>query len=163
MGVRVVLVDGSALIYRAFFAIPPHLTTKGGLHTNAVFGFATMFKKLFNGKRPALGAVVFDAPGRTFRDEKYPEYKAQRSAMPAELREQLPVIDTVVTANGFPMVRMPGWEADDVIGTLTLQARQLGHEVVIVSCDKDFAQLLGDGVRMHDTLKDVVYDRDLVY
>ncbi len=162
MSARVVLVDGSALIYRAFFAIPPHLTTKDGLHTNATFGFATMFKKLFAGKRPALGAVVFDAPGRTFRDEKYPEYKAQRAAMPGEMKEQLTNIDAVVQANRFPMLRIPGWEADDVIGTLARQARELGHEVVIVSSDKDFAQLLGDGVRMHDTLKDVVYDRDLV-
>jgi DNA polymerase-1 len=159
---RVVLVDGSALIYRAFFAIPPHLTTKDGLHTNATFGFATMFKKLFAGKRPAMGAVVFDAPGKTFRDEKYPQYKAQRAAMPEEMKEQLGNIDAVVKANRFPMLRIPGWEADDVIGTLARQAKELGHEVVIVSSDKDFAQLLGEGVRMHDTLKDVVYDRELV-
>ena len=162
MSARVVLVDGSALIYRAFFAIPPHLTTKDGLHTNATFGFATMFKKLFAGKRPALGAVIFDAPGKTFRDEKYPQYKAQRAAMPEEMKEQLGNIDAVVKANRFPMLRIPGWEADDVIGTLARQAKELGHEVVIVSSDKDFAQLLGDGVRMHDTLKDVVYDRELV-
>ncbi|MDP2341980.1 MAG: DNA polymerase I [Deltaproteobacteria bacterium] len=162
MSARVVLVDGSALIYRAFFAIPPHLTTKDGLHTNATFGFATMFKKLFAGKRPTLGAVVFDAPGGSFRDEKYPQYKAQRAAMPDEMKEQLGNIDAVVRANRFPMLRIPGWEADDVIGTLARQAKELGHEVVIVSSDKDFAQLLGDGVRMHDTLKDVVYDRELV-
>jgi DNA polymerase-1 len=162
MSARVVLVDGSALIYRAFFAIPPHLTTRAGIHTNATFGFATMFKKLFAGKRPALGAVIFDAPGKTFRDEKYPQYKTQRAPMPDEMREQLGHIDQVVRANKFPMLRIPGYEADDVIGTLARQGKELGHEVVIVSSDKDFAQLIGDGVRMHDTLKDVVYDRELV-
>ncbi len=159
---RVVLVDGSALVYRAYFAIPPHLTTRDGTHTNATFGFATMFKKLFAGKRPSLGAVIFDAPGQTFRQKKYPQYKTQRPPMPDEMREQLKNIDLVVRANRFPMLRIPGWEADDVIGTLARQARELGHEVVIVSSDKDFAQLIGDGVRMHDTIKDVVYDRELV-
>ena len=162
MSDRVVLVDGSALVYRSFFAIPPHLTTKAGLHTNAVYGFATMFKKLFAGKRPSYGAVVFDPPGKTFRDEKYPQYKAQRAPMPDELKEQLVLIDRVVRANRFPMLRVFGYEADDVIGTLARQGRERGLEVVIVSSDKDFAQLITDGVRMQDTLKDVVYDRDLV-
>jgi DNA polymerase-1 len=161
MSERVVLVDGSAMIYRAFFALPPHLTTKDGIHTNAVFGFATMFKKLFAAKRPTFGAVVFDAPGKTKRDEKYPQYKAQRAPMPEELIEQLPLIDKVVKAYHFPMVRVPGIEADDVIGTLTTHALAAGHEVVIVSSDKDFAQLIDGKVRMHDTLRDVVYDAEL--
>ncbi len=165
MSERVVLVDGSAMVYRAFFALPPHLTTKDGLHTNAVFGFATMFKKLFAAKRPAYGAVVFDPPGKTTRDEKYPQYKAQRAPMPEELIEQLALIDRVVKAYHFPHLRVPGLEADDVIGTLTQQALDAGHEVVIVSSDKDFAQLISDDdgarVRMHDTIRDVVYDAEL--
>ena len=159
---KVVLVDGSAMIYRAFFAIPPHFTTKAGLHTNAIYGFATMFKKLFSGRKPVYGAVVFDAPGGSFRDERYPEYKAQRPAMADDLRPQLPYIDRVVHAHNFPLLRVPGFEADDVIGTLTRIAREAGHEVVIVSADKDFAQLIDDDVRMLDTLRDITYDRELV-
>jgi DNA polymerase-1 len=159
---RVVLVDGSALVYRAFFALPPHLTTKDGIHTNAVFGFATMFKKLFAGKRPTFGAVIFDPPGKTTRDEKYPAYKAQRSPMPDDLIEQLALIDRVVKAYNFPMLRVPGLEADDVIGTLAHHALDAGHEVVIVSSDKDFAQLVCERLWMQDTIKDVIYDRDLV-
>ncbi|HEY4223075.1 MAG TPA: 5'-3' exonuclease H3TH domain-containing protein, partial [Myxococcota bacterium] len=161
MSERVVLVDGTALVYRAFFALPPHLTTKDGVHTNAVFGFCTMFKKMFAAKRPSFGAVIFDAPGRTQREEKYPQYKAQRAPMPEELIEQLPLIDKVVKAYHFPLLRVPGLEADDVIGTLSRQALDAGHEVVIVSSDKDFAQLINDRVRMHDTIRDVVYDAEL--
>ena len=161
-GERVVLVDGTALVYRAFFAIPPHLKTKNGTLTNATFGFASMFKKLFAQKRPRFGAVVFDAPGKTFREQKYAHYKAQRPPMAPELAQQLQDINDVVKANRFPILRVPGYEADDVIGTLAMQAKQAGAEVVIVSSDKDFAQLLGDGVRMHDTIKDVHYDRELV-
>ncbi len=159
---RVVLVDGSALIFRAFFALPPHLTTKDGIHTNAVFGFAMMFKKLFAGKRPTFGAVIFDPPGKTTRDLKYPQYKAQRAPMPDDLIEQLALIDRVVKAYHFPHLRVPGLEADDVIGTLAQSALDAGHEVVIVSSDKDFAQLVNDKLWMHDTIKDVVYDRTLV-
>ncbi len=161
-GQRVVLVDGTALVYRAFFAIPPHFKTKEGKHTNATYGFALMFKKLFSQKRPAFGAVVFDAPGPTFREQKYQLYKAQRPPMPDELGQQLSDINDVVRANRFPILRVQGYEADDVIGTLATEAKNAGAEVVIVSSDKDFAQLIGDGVRMHDTLKDVSYDRDLV-
>lgn len=161
-GERVVLVDGTALVYRAFFAIPPHLKTKAGTLTNATFGFASMFKKLFSQKRPRYGAVIFDAPGRTFREEKYQHYKAQRPPMPSELGQQLADITDVVRVNRFPILRIPGYEADDVIGTLAMQGKAASAEVVIVSSDKDFAQLIGDGVKMHDTLKDVSYDRELV-
>ena len=161
-GERVVLVDGTALVYRAFFAIPPHLKTKSGTLTNATFGFASMFKKLFSQKRPRFGAVVFDAPGKTFREEQYQHYKAQRPPMAPELAQQLQDINDVVKANRFPILRVSGYEADDVIGTLALQGKALGAEVVIVSSDKDFAQLIGDGIKMHDTIKDVHYDRALV-
>jgi DNA polymerase-1 len=159
---RVVLVDGSAFLYRAFFAIPPHFSTRDGRKTNATFGFASMFAKLFSGKRPARGAVVFDAPGKTFRDEQYPAYKAQRPPMPDELRDQLRDVDDVVRAWNFPILRVPGFEADDVIGTLARHATEAGFDVVIVSGDKDFAQLVDERVQLHDTLKDVHYDRALV-
>lgn len=93
---RVVLVDGTALVYRAWYALPASLRTASGLTTNAIFGFASTFRKLFAGKRPSHGAVIFDAPGPTFRDERYPDYKAQRQPMPGDLRAQLPWIDRVV-------------------------------------------------------------------
>ena len=159
---RLVLVDGTALVYRAFFGLPQNLRTSSGQPTNAVYGFATMFSKILSGKKPRWGAVVFDAPGRTFREERYPEYKAQRPPMPDELSSQLPWIRKVVEAHDFPILQVPGVEADDVIGTLTRMAREAGHEVRIISGDKDFAQLIEDGVRMVDTMRDVTYDAELV-
>ena len=159
---RVVLIDGSSLIYRAYYAIPGNFTTSSGLHTNAVYGFALMFGKILAGKLPEYGAMIFDAPGKTFRDEEYPEYKAQRESMPRELKEQLESIDQLVEEHDFPILRVEGYEADDVIGTLTEQALAAGHEVRIISGDKDFAQLIGPDVRMVDTLRDIVYDVELV-
>ncbi len=159
---RLILVDGSALIYRAYHAIPGAFETSAGLPTNATYGFATMFRKVLSGRTPERGAVVFDAPGPTFRDEKYPEYKADRPGMDDRLRRQLPWIDRVVEVHRFPMLRARGYEADDVIGTLTRQATEAGIEVFIVSGDKDFAQLITDRVKMIDTLRDVVFDPELV-
>src|SRR5580693_8824097 len=128
-GERLVLVDGSWLVFRAFFAIPANLTTKGGLPTNAIFGFATMFRKLFAGRMPALGAVCFDSSEPTHREVRFPEYKAQRPPMPGELAQQLPHIDKLVAANHFPMIRRPGWEADDIIATLARRGVEAGMEV----------------------------------
>lgn len=159
---RVVLIDGSSMIYRAFFAIPSNFQTSHGLKTNATYGFALMFRKILAGRKPTMGAVVFDAPGKTFRDEKYPEYKAQRPRMPSELSQQLPWIDRVVKVHDFPTVKVEGYEADDVIGTLTREALAAGHEVHIISADKDFAQLIGEHVRMIDTMRDITYDAALV-
>ncbi len=159
---RVVLIDGSSMIYRAFFAIPSSLQTSHGLPTNASYGFALMFRKILAGRKPAMGAIVFDAPGPTVRDRKYPEYKAQRPRMAAELRVQIPYIQKVVEVHDFPTLRIEGVEADDVIGTLTRQALEQGHEVHIISADKDFAQLICDDVRMIDTMRDVTYDAELV-
>ncbi len=159
---RVVLIDGSSMIYRAFFAIPSSFRTSHGLPTNAIYGFALMFRKILLGRKPSMGAVVFDPPGPTFRDEKYPAYKAQRPRMPSELRQQLPWIDKMVAAHDFASLRVAGFEADDVIGTLTKQAVALGHEVHIISSDKDFAQLISDDVRMIDTMRDITYDAELV-
>jgi DNA polymerase-1 len=162
MADRVILIDGSALFYRAFFAIPGTFTTSAGVPTNATYGFALMFKKLLAGRTPSHGVVVFDAPGKTFREERYPEYKAQRPSMPRELVLQKDDVERVVRAHRYPVLRIPGVEADDVIGTLARRFREQGSEVIIVSGDKDFAQLIGDGVRMLDTLKDVTYDAELV-
>ncbi len=156
---RVVLIDGSNLVYRAFFALPQSLMTASGLHTNAVFGFALMFKKLFAGKLPAFGAVTFDAPGGSaVREAQYAGYKATREAMPGDLSAQIPIVKDLVRANGFEILQIPGVEADDVIGTLARIAKEAGHEVQIISSDKDFAQLIDDRLRMIDTLRDVTFD-----
>jgi DNA polymerase-1 len=159
---RLILVDGSSLIYRAYYAIPANFSTSQGLPTNAIYGFATMFKKVLSGKTPEYGAVVFDAPGKTFRAEKYPEYKSHRPRMDTELKQQLPWIDKLVHAHHFPLLRVPGYEADDIIATLVEQANAANIEVHIISGDKDFAQLISEQVRMVDTLRDVVYTPELV-
>ncbi len=160
---RLVLVDGSWLVFRAFFALPASLVTSGGLQTNAVLGFANMFRKLFSGRHPSAGAVIFDAPGPTTRHEQLPSYKADRGPMPPALAAQLPYIRRLVEAQGFPVVTVPGVEGDDLIGTLCQQAVDAGHEVWIVAGDKDFAQLIGPSVRMFDPMRDVVFDAELVY
>ena len=157
------LVDGTGLIYRAYFALPSNLTTRSGLHTNAIYGFSTMFSKLLQRRNVDYGAVVFDPPGGSFRQQEYSDYKAQRPKASDELVEQLPWIDKVVEAYRFPILRVPGFEADDVIGTLAQLGSQAGLEVWIVSSDKDFAQLVNESVKMWETFKDVVYDRELVY
>ncbi|MBL9107328.1 MAG: DNA polymerase I [Myxococcales bacterium] len=159
---RLVLVDGTWLVYRAFFAIPANLATRTGLPTNAIFGFASMFRKLFSGRMPDRGAVVFDSPEPTHREKKFPAYKAQRPSMPSELGQQLATIDRVVTANRFPLIRRPGYEADDIIATLARRGAEAGLEVIIVAGDKDLAQMVGERVRMLDTMRDVTYDVDLV-
>lgn len=162
-GERVVLVDGTGLLYRAFHAIPTNLKTTAGLPTNALYGFAQMFRKVLAGKRPAYGAVVFDAGGPTFRKAELPSYKSARPPMPDMLRAQLPYVDKLVLAHHFPVVREPGVEADDVIGTLCRQALAAGHDVWVVSGDKDLAQLVGDRVRMFDSTKEVLYDAEMVF
>jgi DNA polymerase-1 len=159
---RLVLIDGTGLIYRAYFALPSNLTTKAGLHTNAILGFSNTFSKLLSKRIPEYAAVVFDAPGGSFRKEKFADYKAQRPKADDDLIEQLPWIDKVVEAHNFPILRIPGFEADDVIGTLAHKARLAGMEVIIISSDKDFAQLIDEQVKMHDSFRDVTYDPELV-
>jgi DNA polymerase-1 len=165
---RLVLVDGSWLIFRAFFALPANLSTKAGLPTNAIFGFATMFRKMFSGRAPDRGAVVFDSPEPTHREEKFPAYKAQRPSMADDLRVQIPWIHKLVETYRFPLLRKPGYEADDIIATLARQGAERGMEVVIVAGDKDLAQMVldqseaGGRIRMQDTMRDVTYDEELV-
>jgi len=151
---RLVLVAGTWLVYRAFFAIPANLATKTGLPTNAIFGFATMFRKLFTGRMPDRGAVVFDSSAPTHRELRFPAYKAQRPPMPGELAQQLAMIDRLVTTHRFPLIRRPGYEADDIIATLARRGVEAGLEVVIVAGDKDLAQMVGERVRMQDTMRD---------
>src|SRR5262245_35673175 len=149
---RLVLVDGSAYIYRAFYALPP-LTGPRGLPTNAVYGFTTMLLKLLSEVRPQFAAVVFDAPGTTFRDEIYSHYKANRSEMPGDLAAQIPWIHRVVAALRLYEICVPGVEADDVIASL-IAAHEDEIDTVIVTSDKDLMQLVGPHVRLWDTMRD---------
>ncbi|MBX2814119.1 MAG: DNA polymerase I [Myxococcales bacterium] len=159
---RLVLVDGSAMFFRAYYAIPGNFRNSEGIPTNAVYGFATMFRKLFAGRTPEKGVVVFDAPGPTFRHAQFPDYKANRAPPPDDLIRQRPWVDRVAEAYGFTILRVPGYEADDVIGTLSTRAVRAGYEVTIVSADKDFVQLLGPAVKMFDpfTGAGTTYDVD---
>src|SRR5437667_2409838 len=147
------LIDGSAYLYRAFFALPD-LSTSTGVPTNAVYGFTTMLQKLFRERRPDYLAVAFDEKGPTLRHEAFKEYKAHRPPMPDALSRQIPYIHRVVEAFAIPVVKLAGYEADDLIGTLAVQAASEGLEVVIVTGDKDMFQLLSPTVRIYDPVKD---------
>ena len=154
-----VLVDGSSYLYRAFHALPP-LTNSSGEPTGAVLGVLNMLGKLVKETDPARVAVVFDAPGKTFRDELFAEYKAQRPPMPDELRSQVQPLIEAVEALGLPMLRIEGVEADDVIGTLARRAAEAEMNVVISTGDKDMSQLVGPGVSLVNTMTDTRLDRD---
>ncbi|TQV65233.1 MAG: DNA polymerase I [Halothiobacillaceae bacterium] len=149
---ELVLVDGSSYLFRAFHALPP-LTTRDGTPTGALHGVLAMIQKLVLEERPSHVAVVFDAPGRTFRDELYPEYKAHRPPMPDELRVQIAPLHQAIRAMGLPLLIVEGVEADDVIATLTRQAHEHGLPVLISTGDKDMAQLSSPGVTLIDTMK----------
>jgi DNA polymerase-1 len=158
---KLVLVDGSSYLYRAFHALPP-LTTSKGEPTGAVHGVLSMLNKLLREESGNHIAIVFDAPGRTFRDEMFEQYKANRPPMPDDLRAQIqPVLDAV-SAMGLPLLRIDGVEADDVIGTLCRRAVEQGFEVVISTGDKDMAQLVDDYVTIVNTMTGSVLDRDAV-
>ena len=147
------LIDGSAFAYRSFFAIRG-LTDSRGRPTNAVFGFARMLTKLLRENDPDYLAVVFDAPGKTFREALYPDYKANRQETPEDLVAQMPLIDAVVEAFSLPLLRMPGVEADDVMGTLARTATAAGIRTVLITGDKDFLQLVNEHVRVYDPNKE---------
>ncbi len=151
------LVDGSGILFRAFHALPP-LTTREGLPTGAVYGFTSMLTKLLRERPGARIVVVFDAPGRTFRDDAFAEYKAGRAETPPDLKRQIPYVKKVVVALGFPLLEVEGVEADDVIGTLARHGEREGLEVDIVTSDKDMMQLVGPRVRLLDTMKERVTD-----
>ncbi|HRZ83238.1 MAG TPA: 5'-3' exonuclease H3TH domain-containing protein, partial [Candidatus Hydrogenedentes bacterium] len=150
MGERIFLVDAMAFAFRSFHAIKATLTDRGGRPTNAVYGFTRILMKLLREHNPTHIAVVFDAPGPTFRDELFPEYKATRRETPPELKEQFPRMHEVVRDMSLPLLCVPGVEADDVIGTLARRAEAAGLEAVLVSGDKDLLQLVSDRVRMFD-------------
>ncbi|GIW41199.1 MAG: DNA polymerase [Candidatus Binatia bacterium] len=155
------LVDASSYVYRAYFALPP-LRTPNGIPTNAVYGFAAMILKLLRQATPRYLVVVFDAPGETFRDELYAEYKANRPGAPEDLSAQWPLIHETVRAFRLPALSVPGVEADDVIGTLVHRYGRQGVPCVIVSSDKDLLQLVGPNVRLWDTMRDRWFDERAV-
>ena len=157
MSGKLVLVDGSSYLYRAFHAMP-NLTNSQGEPTGAVYGVVNMLRRLLKEQPSEYFAVVFDAPGPTFRDQMYPKYKANRPPMPDELRGQIQPLHDVISALGLPLICVKGVEADDVIGTLAVAASEMGIETLIASGDKDLFQLVGDKVLLVDSMKDITYD-----
>ncbi len=155
---RLILVDGSSYLFRAYHALPP-LTNSKGLNTGAAKGVIGMIRKLMADYVGDQVVVVFDAKGPTFRNEIYAEYKANRPPMPDELREQIEPIHNVIRAMGLPLICISGIEADDVIGTLSLDASSDGREVVISTGDKDMAQLVNDHVTLINTMNNTAMDR----
>jgi DNA polymerase I len=156
-----VLVDGSSYIYRAFHALPP-LTNSRGEPTGAVFGVLNMLLRFMKDYGPQCISVVFDAPGKTFRDEIFAEYKAHRAPMPNDLRAQVEPLLEILRAQGLPVLRVDGVEADDVIGTLACRAAREGKQVLISTGDKDMAQLVGDSITLINTMSNTVLDRAAV-
>lgn len=147
---RLVLIDGSSYLYRAFHALPP-LSNADGEPTGALFGVVNMLRATLK-EKPDYVAFVVDAPGKTFRDELYPQYKANRAAMPDDLRLQVQPMCEIVQALGMPILRVDGVEADDVIGTLAVQGAAQGIAVTISTSDKDFAQLVRPGIELVNTM-----------
>jgi DNA polymerase-1 len=156
-----VLIDGSSYLYRAFHALPS-LTNSQGEPTGALHGVLTMILKLLRDEQPARVAVVFDAPGKTFRDQLFAEYKANRPPMPDDLRSQVQPILDAVEAMGLPLLQISGVEADDVIGTLCVEGEKAGLNVLVSTGDKDLAQLVTDKVTLINTMNDSRLDRDSV-
>lgn len=152
---RLYLIDGSSYIYRAYYAIR-QLSNSKGLATNAVLGFTNMLLKVVREEQPDHLAVIFDAKGPTFRKDLYPEYKANRSAMPEDLRQQIPLIKELVQAFNMPALELAGYEADDIIATLARRFAAEGMAVTVVTGDKDLMQIVDERIRLLDTMKDQV-------
>ncbi|MEZ4820127.1 MAG: hypothetical protein R3A45_09635 [Bdellovibrionota bacterium] len=154
MAKKTFLLDGSAIAYRSHFAFGASpLTNKKGMDTSACFGFANTLFRILEQEKPDYIAVVFDTPEPTFRHKMFSEYKATRETMPDELRVQLPIIREMVEAMNIPFIKKDGLEADDIIGTLAYQAQALGHQVYMVTGDKDFMQLLKPNIFMYSLQK----------
>lgn len=158
---RLFLIDGYSNIFRAFYAIRD-LSNSKGEPTNAVYGFLNMLRKLLLEEKPDLVGIGMDTSGATLRKEKFEEYKANRRPMPDDLRAQMPWIRRAIEAMKIPMLEAEGYEADDVLGTLALKAAAKGYEVVLVTADKDFFQLVGDDVSVYHSFREKLYDPALV-
>ena len=151
---ELVLIDGSSYLFRAYHGLPP--LTHNGEPTGAIFGVLNMLRKLITDEQPDYIAVVFDAKGKTFRNDIYPEYKANRPPMPDDLRVQIEPLHQIIKAQGLPLVVIEGVEADDVIGTLSVEATRKGYSVLISTGDKDMAQLVNENVRLINTMNNQV-------
>lgn len=152
-----ILVDGSSYLYRAYHALPP-LTNSRGEPTGAIYGVLSMLNKLITEYQPSHIGVVFDAPGKTFRDELFEAYKSHRPPMPDDLRVQIKPLKEIVVALGLPLIEVPGVEADDVIGTLAQAARREGMQIVISTMDKDMAQLVNEDITLLNTMSGTKLD-----
>ncbi|MEZ4623963.1 MAG: hypothetical protein R2843_04010 [Thermomicrobiales bacterium] len=142
---RLVLIDGYGLIFRAYHALPPTMATRSGEQTNAVFGVASMLLEVIKTQHPEYIAVALEA-GRTFRHDSYDGYKATRAEMPEDLRQQIDRVRELITALGIPIFQEPGYEADDVIGSLSRSAADEGYDVIVVTGDSDLLQLVDDHI-----------------
>ena len=151
---RMIIIDGNSLVNRAFYALPP-LTTKQGLPTNAVYGFITMLFKILEEYRPDYISVAFDRKEVTFRHNEYSDYKAQRKGMPEDLAAQIPVLKDLLDAMDINRMEAAGFEADDIIGTLSRHGEEQGMEVLIVTGDRDALQLVSDKVKVIYTKRGV--------
>lgn len=154
---KLVLVDGSSYLFRAYHGLP-QLTSPSGHPTGAIYGVLNMLRKLLKDEQPDRVAVVFDAKGKTFRNDIYPEYKANRPPMPDDLRVQIEPLHQIIEAQGLPLIVVPGVEADDVIGTMSQQASEQGYQVLISTGDKDMAQLVNANVSLINTMNNHFMD-----
>lgn len=144
MGKKLVLIDGHSIMFRAFYGMPLAMTAPDGVHTNAVYGFLAIMRKIIEEEQPDYIAVAFDRPTPTFRHEKYADYKGNRSAAPPEFHEQMPLIRDLLHSMGIRYIEMDGWEADDILGTLSRRGEEDGMEVALVSGDRDLLQIATD-------------------
>ena len=156
-----ILVDGSSYLFRAYHALPP-LTSSKGQPTGAIFGVVNMLRKLITEYHPVNMAVVFDSKEKNFRHARYEAYKANRIVMPDELQQQIEPLHAIIKAMGFPLIVMPGIEADDIIGTLAGEAKKAGLFTLISTGDKDFAQLVDDKIFLINTMSNDIFDRKKV-
>ena len=159
---QLILIDGSSFLYRAYFAGKTNMSTRDGLPTGATLILTRMFKNLVKDFADSKFIAVFDAKGKSFRSEMYPEYKATRPPMPDDLRQQIEFAHSIVEAMGIPLISIPGVEADDVLGSYARAAEKQGMDVIICTCDKDLAQLVNDNIKLRDTMKHITYDEEKV-
>ena len=147
MAEKIVLIDGNSIVNRAFYGLPD-LTASDGTHTNGILGFLNIMLRILDEEKPGYLAVAFDVKHPTFRHERYPEYKGTRKPMPEELREQVPLLKQVLEAMGVKFFERPGYEADDILGTIAKRAEQEGYEVSLVSGDRDLLQMADDRIKV---------------
>ena len=154
---NLILIDGSSFLFRAYHAVPP-LTNPQGEPTNAIYGVSNMLRKLISDYKSDYITVVFDAPGKTFRNELYDQYKAHRPPMPDDLRVQIQPLHDLIRAMGLPLIMESGVEADDVLGALAQHAAQQGFNVIISTGDKDMAQLVTEDIILENTMSNTRLD-----